>query len=129
MASSGSRKRVLLGEEPGVVELALVGENVCIRVGGDGERPLSHRLADARLRDPAEMQERDTPMAQIMRREELHSGGARQTRAIAVRSRLAANPANTSDSCDSQPDSPTSEELNPSLTCGSVVPTDRGGDS
>jgi hypothetical protein len=42
----------------------------------DGGSTFAHRLADARPRDPAEMQGRDTAVAQIVRREEWDSGGA-----------------------------------------------------
>jgi hypothetical protein len=64
MSFEGSR--LLASEDFGVVELALVGQDVRVGVGGDGERALSHRLADARPWHAAEMQERDAPVPEVV---------------------------------------------------------------
>ena len=50
-----------------VVELALVHEHVRVGVGRDGEVPLPDPLADPRPRDPAQVQQRDAPVAQLVR--------------------------------------------------------------
>ena len=68
-----------------VVELDLVGEDV-VDVRRDSEIPLPDVLADSRPGDTGEMQERDTPVPQVMGRERRHPcGTAGAARAIRLR--------------------------------------------
>jgi hypothetical protein len=50
-----------------VIELGLVGEDVAVRVRGHGKGSLPDVLADPGPRRPPEVQERDAPMAEVMR--------------------------------------------------------------
>ena len=55
-------------EELLAVELLLVGEEVRVRVGGDREVALTDELGDAGPRHAAQVQERDAPVSQVVRR-------------------------------------------------------------
>jgi hypothetical protein len=56
----------LVHEQPRVVQLRLVGEDVRVGVRGHREVSLPHVLPDSRPGDAAEVEERDPPVAEIM---------------------------------------------------------------
>jgi hypothetical protein len=72
---SSVRVRPSRSEEP-VVEFGLVGENVRLDVGRDRELALADPLADPRPPHPAQVERRDAPVAQVVRR-----AGSRRFRA------------------------------------------------
>jgi hypothetical protein len=65
----------LTREQSRVVELRLVGEDVRVRVCGDRERALTDELAGAGPRHTAQVEERDAPMPQVVRREQRNGRG------------------------------------------------------
>jgi hypothetical protein len=68
--------------------------HVRVRVRGDGKVALADLLADSRPRHPAEVEQADPPVAQVVRREGGHAG-CPQARPIAVRNLSTPNPWNT----------------------------------
>ena len=69
--TSASRR---FSKESAVIELLLVGQNVRVRVGGDGEVALTDVLPDPGPRRAAEVPERDPAVAEIVRRERRYTG-------------------------------------------------------
>lgn len=63
-----------------VVELVLADEDMRVRVGGDAEVALADELADARPRHPAQMQEADPPVPEVVRAEQRNAGGLARLR-------------------------------------------------
>lgn len=56
-------------EQLAVVEFGLVTEDVRIDVGGHGEAPLSDERADPRPRHSSQVEQRDPPVTEVVRRE------------------------------------------------------------
>jgi len=63
-------------EELAVVEVCFVEQDVGVGVGGDAEVALADELADARPRHPAQVQQADAAVAEVVRRPERDRGRA-----------------------------------------------------
>jgi hypothetical protein len=77
-------------EQRGVVEFGLVDEDVRVDVGRNRELALTDELCDSGPGNPAQVQEADPPMAQVVRtpkRDPLGAAGLRDRRPQRVRAR------------------------------------------
>ena len=73
VGESGSFDRDYAPEQGAVVQLALVDEDVRVRLRAHEEMLLADELADPRPGHSAQVEQRDAPMPEIARAEERHS--------------------------------------------------------